>query len=123
MTQQTPQIRAPNWAAIIDDMRDAGLSGHEIGRAMCCQLTDRMISYYAQGVQPLHWRGEAMIALWQATTGRTREMLPMHEIDKGASRIKRRGPFANISWPSLAHEIAPTAAKRRGRPPKNRNGD
>ena len=121
-------VLAPDWAQIIEGLRASGYSNGDIGRATQSQLTNRMVSYYAAGVQPLHWRGEVMIALWLKATGATREQLPTQQIVavKGrAGRQRRlRQPFEVISlpaWPPVATAPADPPKKRRGRPPKVRH--
>ena len=83
-----------------------------------------MVSYYAQGVQPLHWRGEAIVAMWLRVTGRQREQLPMTTIcvDKGRAQRSRRTPepLSDVQVPVFPVAPLTPEPKRRGRPPKIR---
>lgn len=79
---------SPDWAVMIEQMVNRGLSFSDIAKATASVLTDRMVKHYAAGVQPLHWRGEAMIGLWCKTLGQKREALPTCEIIRGHRVIK-----------------------------------
>ena len=61
----------------------AGLTFADIAKATQSVLTDRMVKHYAAGVQPLYWRGEAMIVLWCKSLRADRAALPMCEIVRG----------------------------------------
>jgi hypothetical protein len=74
---------APDWAVMIEQMVAAGLTFADIAKATQSVLTDRMVKHYAAGVQPLHWRGEAMIVLWCKEMRSDRAALPTCEIVRG----------------------------------------
>lgn len=82
------QQTAPDWAVMIEQMTAKGLTFADIAKATASVLTDRMVKHYAAGVQPLHWRGEAMIGLWCKTLNRRRDDLPTCEIIRGHRVIK-----------------------------------
>ena len=81
--------QTPDWAAMIAQMCERGLTYSDIGKATSSMLTHRMVRHYATGVQPLYWRGEQMIELWCATLKLKRENLPMADIVRG-HRADRR---------------------------------
>ena len=114
---------APDWEQIIAQLCARGLTYGDISRETRSYLTNRMVSYYAQGVQPLHWRGEAMIALWIRSTGSTRDQLPMTTISvaKGRAMRARSAERPREPEPVIEVPVFPVPQpKRRGRPPKVR---
>ncbi|MEY2875249.1 MAG: hypothetical protein RLZZ373_2620 [Pseudomonadota bacterium] len=96
-----PQQQSPDWAAMIEQMCDRGLSYNDIGLATQSVLTVRMVRHYASGVQPLHWRGEQMIALWCETLQRSRADLPLAEVLRGHRRDGRRDHRSHDTGPRL----------------------
>lgn len=112
-------ILSVDWSAVIDQLIERGLTHPEIGRAMSSVLTTRMVACYKQGVQPSHWRGEALIKFWALKTGKARESLPMCEAKKHKSRQHYVEPKV-VQTAHLAAFLTPakTEQKRRGRKPK-----
>lgn len=80
---------APDWAAMILDLRRLSMTFSEIGKAMESVLTERMLKHYAAGAQPAHWRGELLIALWINKTGKKREELPMCAVIRGHRAVRK----------------------------------
>lgn len=104
-------------------MTSKGLTHADIGKAMGSVLTLRMLRHYRLGVQPLHYRGEAMILLWCETLGAERAALPTMELVRGhrvAGRETENGPRVQAlpNWPPgeiLKPKNAPKRkAKQRG---------
>lgn len=96
----------PDWALMIHQLLEGGLTTRKIGDAMSFVLTNRMVRHYQLGVQPLHFRGEALIALWCSTLKRERGDLPTMELSRG-HRVDNRertqalqAPVVNLpAWP------------------------
>jgi len=93
MINRKPQL-APDWGLMIEDLMRAGLTQAAIGKEMGLDLTDRMLGYYRAGVQPTFWRGDALLVVWCAKTGKRREDVPMVEVTKG-HRVGRNREAAN----------------------------
>lgn len=99
------QQTTPDWGAMIDDMLCRGLSLRDVGKSMGCEITTRMLHHYRVGVQPLHWRGEGLIALWCKTTGQQRGEAPTMELVRGHRVDRNRveaGPRVESlpDWPA-----------------------
>lgn len=112
---RAPQM-APDWGRMIEDMMRAGLKQGDIGKSMGVDLTDRMIGHYRAGVQPVYWRGEALVLLWCETVKKKREALPMLEVTRGhrvADNRAESGPRLRSlpQWPPL--HVAAKVAKLR----------
>ena len=75
-------LRTADWGQLISDLIDDGLSQREIGLRMGVELTGRMIGHYARGVQPVHFRGEALIDLWCEQLEKKRCELPTLEMER-----------------------------------------
>ena len=119
---------APDWAIMIGQIVDKGLNHKQIGDATGSVLTPNMIRHYQHGVQPLYWRGEAMIVLWMQATGLARDDVPTQEV-RIPYRIPQgtRAPEVKVNlpnWPpvSVAAAVTPQASakplkrgKQRGR--------
>lgn len=107
---------AVDWAAVINALLERGLTMRAVGDAMQLQLTARMLQHYEIGVQPAHFRGEGLIALWCRTTGEGRDALPMRGVVRGHRAAAAARPVAVTNalpnWPPVA------PAPRRGRPRK-----
>lgn len=107
-----------DWGMLLEELQRAGVSLCEIGRAMDSMMTNRMVRHYMLGVQPAHFRGEALIALWCVKLKRTRAELPTTALIRGHRRhaADSTGPrLQNLpAWPpSPQPAVAPV--KRRGR--------
>ena len=94
-----PTQTAPDWAQMIEQMVQAGLTFADIAKATQSVLTDRRVKHYAAGVQPLYWRGEAMLVLWCQSLKSDRTALPMCEIVRG----HRVTPSKDNPSPVLRH--------------------
>ena len=108
-----------DWAAMIEELILVGMTRSEINGGM---LTDKMLSHYRRGVQPLHWRGERIITIWCERTGRGRDEAPTREVERG-TRVDRRpdqGPqIQNLPrWPAPAQSVP--MRKKPGPKPKVR---
>lgn len=95
-----------DWAAMIEELILDGMTRSEINGGM---LTDKMLSHYRRGVQPLHWRGERIITIWCARLGRERGQAPTRDVDRG-TRVDRRpdaGPQVQSlpRWPVAAQSV------------------
>ena len=112
-----------DWVELIDELTRRGLSRRQIGDAMLTQLTDRMVNHYRAGVVPLHYRGEALIALWCRVTGSARESLPLVELTRG-HRAEHREPVSGPTvsdlpqWPPCAPVSVAPVRRGPGRPRK-----
>lgn len=100
---------APAWGLLIEQLVSKGLTHAAISARMGAMLTSRMLRAYADGAQPVHFRGEALIALWCETLKAKREDMPMLAVDRGhrASRPK----VADLS-PQMANVALLTQATR-----------
>ena len=111
-------LLAINWAQILDDLRAHGVARDEIHFAIGAQLTHNMIRHYRRGVQPLHWRGERLLALWCSKTHKARDSAPTQEIERGHRVAKRTalGPRLQLlpAWPApVAVPVEVKCLKRR----------
>jgi hypothetical protein len=108
-------MKSVDWARVIDQLLDMGVTHRQIGDAMSSVLTLRMITCYQLGSQPAHWRGEALIKLWSLKTGKTRDHLPMCDamIHRSSKRYKEP---KKVQSEHLAKFISPPP--RRGRKAK-----
>lgn len=96
---------------MIGQIVDSGLNHRQIGDATGSVLTRNMIRHYELGVQPLYWRGEAMIVLWMQATGKAREDVPTQEVvvPHRVPQTARRptGVKVNLpAWPPSARATA-----------------
>lgn len=119
-------IKTTDWAAVINQLLLRNVTPSQIGKAMSMMLTHRMINYYASGVQPTHFRGEALIAMWCDKTGKSRDNLPTCDLVRGHRVERNREPDASPRLQELPQwpVAAPVAVKpvKRGRPRKVSNG-
>lgn len=119
-----PAQTAPDWAAMIQQMVDAGLTFGDIAKATQSVLTDRMVKHYAAGVQPLYWRGEAMIVLWCQAMRADRSKLPMCAIVRGhrvtPSKVNPSPVLQDLpAWPpSPMPSVSPLLKRKPGSPRK-----
>lgn len=99
---------AVDWAAVINALLERGLTMRAVGDAMQLQLTARMLQHYEIGVQPAHFRGEGLIALWCDKTGKSRDNLPTCDLVRGHRVERNREPDASPrlqelpQWPAAA---------------------
>lgn len=110
-----------DWWAMIDQLMRKGLNLKEIGDAMGCQITHRMICHYRAGVQPLHWRGECLLDLWCRTTNQDRSAAPTTQLVRGRRRVDFNRPLPTgpqmqslPDWPKAAPPtVNPLKARKR----------
>jgi hypothetical protein len=111
---------APDWAVMIEQMVAAGLTFSDIAKATQSVLTDRMVKHYAAGVQPLYWRGEAMIVLWCKSLRADRAALPTCEIVRGHrvtqnKQVSTAPVLRNLpQWPAAMPAPAKVVKVQRG---------
>lgn len=79
---------APDWARLIAEVVQTGLTHAAIGQRMGAMLTTRMLRAYGDGAQPVHFRGEALISLWCDRLKRDRTALPMIEVVRGHRAVR-----------------------------------
>ena len=104
-------VQTTDWFRLITDLMQAGIPMRKIGETMgLSQLTGQMLRHYRAGVEPLHWRGEALVAFWCKTTGHPREQRPMR--DKGG-RYRASIVGVRPSHPSKAGQLQ-SAARQPG---------
>lgn len=108
--------QTPDWAEMIEQLKGRGLSTRDISNAMGADITDRMLNHYRAGTQPMHWRGEGLIALWCKTLELERSDLPLmllvrgHRVDR--NRVEEGPRLQRLpSWP--AKVVAAAAGVRR----------
>ena len=108
----------PDWAQIINELATAGHSSREISCAMQTQITNRMIRWYSDGMQPAWWRGDLLIGYWCSVMRRERSDVPMTELQRGyrAHGSYDTGPRLQElpKWP-VAVPVAVAPIKRRKR--------
>lgn len=112
--------KAPDWPLMIDQLVEQGSTLRDIGTAMhTCMLTNQMLRAYRAGVQPLHYRGEALVALWCEKLGKKRDDLPMALVVRGHrvqhNRELPAGPQQHAAlpqWPPVLAVAKKVAAKR-----------
>jgi hypothetical protein len=101
-------MQTTDWFRLITDLMQAGIPMRKIGQEMgMAQLTGPMLRHYRAGVEPLHWRGEALVAFWCLTTGQPRDGRPMR--DKGG-RYKAAIVGVRPSHPSKTGIVAAAPA-------------
>lgn len=114
-------IAANDWAAMLDELASLGVGSRRISEAMGGDVTDRMLRVYRNGVQPTHWRGEALVLLWCQMTGKARETAPQCEVIRGhragsAPRDSKHGDYSAgflAAWAQIG--VKQTAPKNKGR--------
>ncbi|CAM4092699.1 Phage protein [Bordetella tumbae] len=65
-----------DWSEIVFDLKRAGMAHREICEALGPAASESMIRQYLAGATPTHWRGELLLDLWEAKTGRERPSAP-----------------------------------------------
>lgn len=103
------KMQTTDWFQLITDLMQSGTPMRKIGEAMgLSQLTGQMLVHYRAGVEPLHWRGEALVTFWSETTGRPREERPMRD---RTGRYRANIVGVRPSHPSKAGQVeAPASA-------------
>lgn len=115
------QAMSFDWATIVEQLLAAGVKPSSINGG---QITHRIIHHYRRGVQPLHWRGEMMLAAWCGHFGKAKEDAPQCPVVRG-HRVDRRlepGPKLQAlpNWPPPAQEFYGEQRKKPGRKPKTK---
>ena len=122
--QNIGKQQAPDWSRLIEDVIATGMTLAQVGSRMGTMLTTRMLRHYADGVQPVHFRGEALIGLWCDRMKRERDDVPMLEIVRGhrAARPKVVDLSPKMANAALLMQAikppvqrAPTSAKRKAK--------
>ncbi len=110
-----------NWAEIVEQLLDAGVKASSINGG---QITHRVIHHYRRGVQPLHWRGEMMIAAWCAHFGKAKDEAPQCPVVRGHRVDRRLDPGPRIDslpqWPVAVPMSVKPLRKKPGPKPKIR---
>lgn len=70
------QLRDFDWSEIVFDLKRAGMSHGGICAALGNAVSESGIRSYMAGGQLAHWRGELLLELWMAKTGKCREEAP-----------------------------------------------
>lgn len=110
----------PDWARIIADLSDAGHGSREVSKVMQTQITDRMIRWYGEGMQPAYWRGKLLIDFWCETLRRNMADVPLTQLKRG---YRAQGQYARDTGPRLqALPQWPVAAPVSAKPIKRRKG-
>lgn len=118
--------QTPDWGLMIAQLRHEGVQTREIGEAMGCQLTDRMVSHYANGTQPTHWRGEGLILLWCRKMQQERADIPQAALVRGhrartrpeddTPKIKVSALAGLAAWVKPVQKVVKTRRKKAGVP-------
>lgn len=86
---QKAENMAPDWAKMIDELSNR-IPVKQIARVMGLTiLSESMLRSYRNGVQPMYWRGEALVVFWCKTLDRTREDLPLIPVQRGHRSARR----------------------------------
>jgi hypothetical protein len=67
---------AVDWTVLLEELRLTKLTFRDIAKATDVSHVN-LINYSNQANTPLHANGERIIGFWCATTGKTRDQLPM----------------------------------------------
>lgn len=114
------QTMVPDWGRIISDLAGAGHSSRDLSRVMQSQVTDRMIRWYGDGMQPTYWRGKLLIECWCSVLRRSVSDVPLTALRPGyraqGSYTGDQGPKVQAlpKWPP-AVPVAVAPVKRRKR--------
>lgn len=97
---------APDWGRLLDDLQQH-MPLRKIAEAMgLTMITESMLRSYRAGVQPMFWRGDALVTLWCETMAIKREDVPRIPVVRG-HRTQRRlvdtsPKVINLpSWPAV----------------------
>jgi len=108
-----------DWYTLLQQIMERGLSLDAIGKRLGgYMISRRAMDCYRSGVQPLHWRGEAMVRLWCDITGNPREQAPTAQVVRGhrAARNDRRLVIVRLpQWPPAPAPAVKPAKKRKGK--------
>ncbi len=87
---------------MIADLRADGMSDHLILSTMGYAYSDRLIWHLMGGTQPLHWRGEQLVALWCERMRKERDQVPTCNLVRGhrvAKRVEQNKAPKAVSLP------------------------
>lgn len=112
-----------DWAGMIRAMLQHGVPRQDIAGGA---LNERMLHHYQRGAQPMHWRGELILAQWCKAFGKPRSDAPTMTLTTHRHRVDRRlqpeeGPRVQSlpQWPP-APQPAVKPRKKPGPKPKAR---
>lgn len=71
------QYRDFDWCEIVFDLKRLGMDHVQIVGALNGCISEPALRKYMAGSQPSHWRGEMLLTLWSARTGKSREQAPV----------------------------------------------
>lgn len=118
---------APDWGRLLDDLQERGMTYAEIGAAMGLTMVSRsmLLAWRTGRVQPMYWRGDALVRCWCDRMGLSREEVPTVAVQSGrwADRHRKsdamaramRGAVALPQWPPVAQPSVKSIGKRRSR--------
>jgi hypothetical protein len=78
---------APNWSQVIAQILATGLPRVTIWKEL--GISERALACLERDVQPLFYRGEKLVALWCASTGKARAEIPLTEVVRGHRRARQ----------------------------------
>lgn len=64
--------KQPDYPKMIEQILAAGVTQAEFGAAIGVSMSDRMLTYYRNGIQPLPHRAAAIERVWLKATGKKR---------------------------------------------------
>lgn len=76
--------KAPDWGRLLDDLMAKGMSQRGIADAMqLTTITESMLRTWRNGVQPMYFRGQALVMLWCTTMGKELQDVPTTQVRPG----------------------------------------
>lgn len=103
-----------DWATIVEELLAAGIKPSSINGG---QITHRIIHHYRRGVQPLHWRGEMMLAAWCEHFKKAKNEAPTCPVVRGHRVDRRLDPGPRVQslpqWPSAPAESVKPIKRRK----------
>lgn len=97
-------ILSYDWASMIRAMLEKGVPRQDIAGGA---LNERMLHHYQRGAQPMHWRGELILAQWCKAFELPRTDAPTMALTTHRHRVDRRlrpddGPKVQYlpQWPA-----------------------
>jgi hypothetical protein len=106
-----PAQHTYDWAAMLDELYEAGLSSAKIASETGVVQTHRAIAHYRRGVQPLYWRGKALLDLWCSELRKTPDDAPTQEIRRGQRVVRELVVAPRVQ--ALPQDWPPAPPKRR----------
>lgn len=107
---------APDWQLVIQQIAATGLSVDVI--ASRARLSLRALKFLSTGVQPLYWRGQALVELWVERTRQPAVSVPVCEVIRGHRKPRQaadRSPKLQSlpNWPAPVQQTEMQGKKRR----------